>query len=123
MAFDGTNINDFTLKSNADLSAKQYHFVVVNSSSKVAAATLGVNVHGVLQNAPGAANYEAKVRPFGITKVTLGGSVTAGNGVVTDNNGAGVAAGSADAYNLGVALETGVSGDTITMLLQPIGLS
>jgi len=122
MAYDYTGYLDFDLPAAADLSAKQYLFMTVDSSGNAAAATLGADVVGVLQNAPGAASRAAKVRPFGVTKITLGGNVTAGNRIVTDNNAKGVAAGSADAYNLGVALATGVSGDVIPMLFRPTGL-
>jgi hypothetical protein len=121
MAYEENGL-DISLPANTDLSAAQYKFVTVNSSGKIALTGLGEEPDGILQNAPAAADRPGRVRVAGVSKLDLGGSVTAGNAVVADTNGEGVAAGSADAYRAGKALETGVSGDVIPVLLKPTGL-
>jgi hypothetical protein len=58
----------------------------------------------------------------GVANVTLGGSVTRGNEITADANGKGVAAapgGGANNRIVGVALQSGVAGDSIEVLVAP----
>jgi hypothetical protein len=123
MSTDQGSYSDFTLSAAADLSAKQYRFITVDSSGNAAVSTRGQLSCGVLQDNPAAATRAARIRPQGITKVVLGGSVTAGQAIVSDANGAAVNASSADNNFMGIALTGGSSGEIVTMLLQPRGLS
>src|SRR5438105_625189 len=85
----GTNVGlDFSLPANADLSASQFFFVLVNSSKKIALCTgaAGEGFAGVLQNDP-TANQAAGVRYGGLSKVVCGGSFSAGDYVTSDSAG------------------------------------
>lgn len=125
MSFDQNSNLDITLLAAADLSAKQYRFVTIDSSGNAAVSTRGALSCGVLQNKPSASGRAATIRVVGgtTTKVVLGGTVTAGQVAVSDANGAAVTASSADNAYMGFFLESGVSGGIVAMLLQPRGLS
>lgn len=114
------NLQCYTLPAAADLSAKQYHFVVVNSQGQVAACTAGAQADGVLQDKP-AAGQAANVAHSGITKIVYGGTVTAGADLASDSNGRAVTASSPGAAILGVAIEGGTSGTVGSMLLRNAG--
>lgn len=118
----------------ADLSAKQWYFVYVDTSGKVAlAATAGMLTLGVLMNKPGAANRAAEVAlPGSVVPVIAGGTITAGDQVTCDSAGKVVTltppsyvdtqAGSATdpllgKYRLGIALTDGASGAACQVLL------
>ncbi len=84
---------DLMVLANADLSAKQFHFVdLVNSSGTPKAAsvaTAGARIAGVLQNAP-ASGAMAILRPAGCgrqSKLIAGGVVTCGDTVASKNDG------------------------------------
>ncbi len=118
MAANGEQIN-ITREANADLSAKQYHFVTVNSSGKVAATGDGLAGHGVLQNDPSAAGQGANVCIGGQSKVVAGGACTSGGYVAADTNGRAVNVVSGD-FALGVALETATTnGEIISIIVMP----
>ncbi len=125
MSVDQISNLDITLLAAADLSAKQYCFVTIDSNGRAAVSTRGQLAAGVLQTKPNAIDRPGTVRCISgsTTKVKLGGSVTPGQAIVADANGAAVNASSADNNFMGIALETGASGDIIQMLLQPRGLS
>lgn len=123
MSFDYKNLNDFDLPASADLSTKQYRFITIDSSGNAAVSSRGQLSCGVLQNAPAAATRAASVRPTGISKVVAGGTITAGQALVADANGAAVNASSADNNFMGIALVSASSGDILAMLIQPRGLS
>lgn len=70
------------------------------------------------------ANNAAAVALGGVVKVVAGGTITRGDRVASDANGAAVsitiaASGTTLRYIAGVALQSGVSGDIIEVLLQP----
>lgn len=73
----------------ADLSSNQFYFVKKNTTNNQYALcdTDGEVIHGVLQNKPSAAGNAAEVRTSGITKITAGEALTAGNHVGTDSAG------------------------------------
>ena len=75
MAYEspGTDIGTFT--AAADLSAKQYHFVVLASATTVNVATAITNAPiGILQNDP-EAGEQAVVRISGVSKVVADGTL------------------------------------------------
>lgn len=114
--FAGQDIN---LKTATDISAKQYYFVK-NSSGNVVAAGAGEQGLGIMQNAPVGTSARAaiaQVRTVGMSKLKLGGTVSAGQYIKADTNGAGVAATSDHDIYLAKALSDGVSGDLIAVVL------
>src|SRR5581483_6913274 len=125
MSFDTVNHLDQSLEAAADLSAKQYRFVTIDSNGQAALATRGALAVGVLQDKPNAAGRVGAVRTVsGLpTKIVLGGTVTKGQALVSDAHAAAVNASSSDNAYLGFAMESGSSGQIIAMLWQPRGLS
>lgn len=109
-----------TLEAGADLSAVQFHFVVIDSDAQISAAGNGAAAVGVLQNKPAAAGRAASVAVGGVTRVECGGTIAAGADIGSDANGNAVAATTGDAI-LGVATEGGASGEVIAMIFQPRG--
>lgn len=106
-----------TLPANADLSANQNAFVVLNTSARVALAGNGADAVGVLVNDPDAAGRPATIQIDGIAKVKVGtGGVTMGDNVAADTNGVAILAATGDAI-LGKALETAAAGAIISVLL------
>lgn len=78
-----------TLRAAADLSTKQFTFVKLDSTGKVAAVSAASDVPiGILQNTPGSLGV-ADVMASGISKLVGGGSVAAGAPLCTDAAGKG----------------------------------
>lgn len=108
---------DITRIAGADLSAKQYHFVLQASDGEIdAVASAGGVATGVLQDNPNAQGKAARVRVNGSTKLKVGGTVAAGAKLQSDASGQGITAASAD-HVLAQAQEAGVDGDIIEALL------
>jgi len=72
------NLQTVTLVANADLEDYQYYGVKLNSSEKVALASTGDKITGVLQDAPDAADRSCVVAYGGISKAIGGASINAG---------------------------------------------
>ena len=112
---------NITRKAGKDLSTEQYHFVkmggaaghvdVCNSASDF--------VLGVLQNKPNAANKLCTIRVMGTTKVICSDTVTEMSRVGTSSNGGCVMKNVDGGLVAGIALEAGVIGDIIEILLTP----
>lgn len=117
---------DWGVLANSDLSAKQYHFVKHHATASidavVAIAAATDKALGVLNNTPKAGD-EAEVVLTGVVKVKLGGTVARGDYIGHDAAGAGVAR-TADAAGTGFvygrALESGVSGQVISVALDSV---
>lgn len=78
---------DITIKAGGDLSAKQYHFVKLDSSQQViicAAAT--DKAIGIVQNKP-ESGEAARVRIFGRSKVSGNGALSIGDVIGTSSDG------------------------------------
>jgi len=109
--------------AGADLSAKQYHIVKLDSTANqvvLASAATDVAV-GVLANAP-ADGAEADVvgrNAQGTFKVMAGGNVSLGAYLTSDSNGKAVATTTAGNEVIGIALEAGVD----TQIIQYLPLS
>jgi len=112
------NIQNITMPSSGDLSAKQYTFVKVNSSGQIVSTIDGEYALGVLQDKPTVAGEAAAVTIGGAVKVKAGGEITAGNAVASDLNGEAIVAASAD-IRLGIALEGAADGDVFTIVFNP----
>ncbi len=118
MAYE-QELKDFSFKASADLSAKQFLFMLVSGVDTCTVTSAATDtVLGVLQNKP-ASGEAADVRCYGIAKVVAGGTVTAGDRVGTDNAGKAVTK-TADADKIaGLALSTAASGELVSILLTP----
>lgn len=89
MAYEIPGFKIGTLRAGSDLSAKQFTFVKLNSSSQVVAVSAASDVPiGILQNTPGSLAV-ADVMAMGISKLVGGGSVAAGAPLCTDGAGKG----------------------------------
>lgn len=121
MAFEIPGQPKAPLTAAADLSAKQYRFVKLT-------ADLAVNVcsgatdcpAGVLQDKP-TSGQAAEVMEFGITKLVAGGSISAGDRIKTDANGAAVKiteGTDTTHYSVGHALMGAASGDIFSAFIN-----
>lgn len=111
-----------TAPAASDLSAKQYTLVKFDGSGNLTPCVAG-DLGFVLQDAPTQGHY-GTYGLVGLTKVKLGGTVAAGGALSSDANGNAVAAtvttGDVTTNIVGHALQAGVSGDVIRMLITPI---
>ncbi len=92
MAYEISNYSvKVSLVAGADLSAKQYTFVKLNSSGEAIAAAAATDiVIGVLQNAP-TSGQEAEVLVIGGTKIVAGAAIAEGAQIGTSSAGKAVA--------------------------------
>ena len=120
MASNSSNIKIGMLLANASfLTTGQFRFGTINSSGKVALTSSGGRADGTVQNNPDT-DQAVEFEIFGVSMVEYGGSITAGSEVKSGSSGVAVAhAGSG--FVVGVALETGVSGDIRPVLLKQTG--
>lgn len=105
MAYEGPQGIKLTgLVAAADLSAEQYHFVVLDANGDVVAASAqGSNAIGVLQNDP-VSGEECEIICVGVTKLKTDGTAHAeGAQLATAADGEGDAAATGD-YVLGTAI-------------------
>ncbi len=87
MAYEASQPLKATFVTAADLSAKQYHFVKLDSDGKIVACSAVTDRPiGVLQNDP-LSDQEAEVVISGITKVVADEALTAGDVVATSADG------------------------------------
>jgi hypothetical protein len=108
---------NISLVAAADLSAKQYHFVQVDTAGKAALSGATALTLGVLQNKP-ASGQVGTVCVDGVTKVVIAATLSAGSRVRSDANGQAVAASVAGNAVAGILLEGGVANDVVPMLIQ-----
>jgi hypothetical protein len=118
------SVRDFerTFVAAADLSAKQFYIVKLDSSSNgIALSAAATDVHiGVLQNTP-ASGEAATVRFLGTSKVVAGAAITKGAYVAADSAGKAAATTTDKDNSIGVALEAAAAdGDIIEVLLAPV---
>ena len=85
MSVQGHGI-DITLIAGADLSAKQFYAVKLDSNGAAVLAGDGEDAVGILQNKP-ASGQAANVRIVGISKFVAGGAISLPNRVTSDANG------------------------------------
>lgn len=120
MAIELPGFVDGSRLAGADLSAKQYTFVKVDSDGDVVACGDGELAYGILQNAPEQGDV-ASVMVIGISPIKLGANQTnAGISISSDTNGEAVA--TADTkYCTGILLEAGSEDEYRSMLICPVG--
>lgn len=108
-----------SLVAAADLSAKQFLAVKVDSNGQAAVAGAGEAVVGILQNNPPAGSAGA-VMISGSTKAKAGGNIAAGAVLAANAAGALVAATTGN-YIVGIAKTAAASGDTFEVILKSLG--
>jgi len=116
MAFDASLVN-ISIEAAADLSAKQYFLGAIDSSGQFALAGAGAQVDGVNQDEPDAAGKIMAMAISGVSKVSAGGTIAAGELVASDSAGEAVAAATGDNI-AGVAMAAAVDGDIFPVLLK-----
>ncbi len=117
------NVPTISLEASADLSAHQFKFMAVDSSSQLALQTSSTAANaGVLLDKPDAQGKVGTLAIGGMTKVEAGATVTAGaqgmadgTGRVIDHTGVNMSA--------GVIIDGGAVGEVVRVLLQPIGIT
>ena len=133
MSFNQNYVN-ISVPAGANLSAKQNHFVKINSSGAAVLAGAGEAAVGVLVNDP-TSGQTAAVQVSGIAKVKAGASITAGAQVAVNADGEAVAAtlgrtnttdtSATDALIgsnvMGIALEGAAENDVIAVLITQAG--
>lgn len=111
-----------TFKAGADLSAKQYYIVKLDTvqNQVVLAAAATDKLLGVLLNAP-VANQEARVHMnTGTVKVVAGAAITLGAYVTSDGSGKAVATTTDKDKTIGIALQAAAAdGDIIEVAMLP----
>jgi hypothetical protein len=122
MAYEISNYSvKITLVAGADLSAKQYNFVKLNSSGLAIACAAATDVPvGVLQNAP-LSGQEAEVLIVGGTKIVAGASITLPANIGTDATGKAVALATSDTtkYVVGSLITaSGADGNVVTAVIN-----
>jgi hypothetical protein len=118
----GSNPINKGFKSSSDMSATDYRFVKGSSADFVVEdATAGAQIIGIRQESPDGSSVTQAVNVAiaGTSKLTAGGTITRYAKLKSDANGAGVAS-STDTDEYGaIALEDGVSGQVIEVLVVP----
>lgn len=105
----------------ADLSTKQFYAVKITAARAVnLASSGGEGIYGILQNKP-ASGDAADVGIIGVTKAIAGGTIAAGDLLMTDTSGKLITATSTN-HAVGQALEAGVLNQIITMAIGLGGL-
>ena len=104
--------------SNSDLSSKQFHFVKLASGTSIAQAAADEKAIGVAMNNPSVGGDAEVALLGGGALVKIAGPITAGQSIKSDVNGAGVVASSNGDWCPAIALESGVAGDVISVLLD-----
>lgn len=111
-----------TLEASTDLSARQFHAVVINSAGMAALPAVGVPIYGVLQNKP-IEGEAGTVMVSGITKMFAAGSTLAvGDLVAASSRGRAIPAGAGN-YAIGQVVfgSSGSTGRILSVALLPIG--
>jgi len=111
---------DITLKSNCDLSDKQYYLVKCHTTEgEVVLATALTDVLiGVLQNKP-ETGQAAVIRVLGTSKVKIGeADMSIGDFVTASASGKAIVTTASSAFIIGTLLETGGSAHIVEMLIS-----
>lgn len=118
-----TNYESLSVVISSNLSSKSGYLATLSNGSSGPVAALAAVTTATLfvinDDGDGSTNaITGSVIRSGVTKVKLGGTVSAGGLVTSNGSGAGVAASSGN-FVAGVALADGVSGDLIPVLVTP----
>ena len=108
----------YARNAGADLSGDLNKIAHVDTDGDIVLAGAGEHAIGTIIEAA-IADKPVTIQFGGIAKVILGGTVTAGQRVASDAAGLGVNAGSADDYEIGTALTSGLVNEVIPVMLLP----
>lgn len=136
-AYEANWGTDWTLPTDYDMTLLQFIFVTLGSDGYVNTCGAGALAIGVSQAGPvGTASIPIAipVRTMAPTKIQAGGSFSAGDKIASDSAGKAVAYTGATVFTgtpytvsgsqvLGIALQSGASATTTSMLFRPSGLS
>ena len=121
MAYESPSVSIGTFTAAADLSAKQYHFVIMASATTVIVATAITNAPiAILQNNP-ESGQQAIVQVFGVSKVVADGTLAAGNfiGTSADAQADAISPGTdTTVYMTGQCIQAASAGETTSMILN-----
>lgn len=104
-----------TFTAGADLSAKQYLFVLIASDGQIDPSGDGALANGVLQNNPDAAGKAASVAILGVTRVVAGAAFEEGTVLGSDSAGKAVTGAQGD-YILAIAKEPAAADGDIVLV-------
>lgn len=107
-------LQSITAPAAADLSAKQYYAITIDTNGNAAIATAAKNCDGFLQNNP-KQGQAANVAIFGKTKAVISATVAIGD--LLEIGSTGTLVEHATGTVVAKALEAGASGNTITVLM------
>lgn len=115
-----SNVTSFP--ASADLSAKQFFGMTIDSSGELIVADLQQTQPdgfvGVLQNKPTAQGRAGNVQYAGRTKIEAGGTFAVGDRLTIASDGQFVKFATAD-LNVGVAVAAGTAGEISEMMITP----
>jgi len=104
-----------SLQSAADFSTTgQWRFGTVDANGRIGLTSSAGRVDGIIQGNVDAADRAVTVGIHGISQLELGATITAGDSLQSGASGVGVS-GTTNAK--AIALESGVSGDVVSVLL------
>lgn len=113
MSFEVAGFKLGTQVAAADLSAKQYCGMVIDSAGKVNTAGANVNIIGVLQNKP-TSGQVAELDCDGVTKGIAGAAIAAGDKLMVSASGQFLTlAGAAGTKCVGIALEAAAGANVV----------
>lgn len=112
-------VTDWTVTTDADLSALQYHFVKFDTAENLVACGAAASL-GILQNAPDGSSVEASatVRMQGMSKLSLAETVAFGDRLTSTAASKGEVVDAAGEEIGARALSSGESGDLISVQLM-----
>jgi hypothetical protein len=122
MAYE-MDVLDISLKAAGDLSAYQYCFVKMSADNTVDVCGAGEQAIGVLQNKPTVAGQAARVRVFGVSRISNGtaGAIAYGVKVMSAAAGQGVACTLDTTIYFGIILQgTSAVNQLATMLVTGV---
>lgn len=136
-AYEANWGTDWSLPTDFDMTGDQFLFVTLGSDGYINVASTGELAIGVCQDSPvGTASQPVAVpvRTMAPTKIQAGGTFSAGAKLASNSAGKAVLYTGATVYTgtpytvsgsqvLGIALQSGASGSTTSMLFRPSGLS
>lgn len=108
--------------AEAAISANRVVTFGATDDNVLTAAAVTSTLIGIVEGVSPVLGERVDVVMTGIADLQIGGSVTRGNYITVDAQGRGVAAAPAAGVNnnvIGVALQSGVSGDIIPVLISP----
>ena len=116
-----SNPNLKTFRTATDMSATDYRFVKMSADTVVVLSGAGEAIIGIRQDSPDGSvtAKDVNVAISGTSKLTLGDTVTVGAYLKSDAAGAGVPSTTDTEIYGAIALEAGVVGQVIEVLVKP----